>query len=331
MLNNKWGVINKLGNEFIPIKYDEIGNSSRLPKFIAPFKFHKGLAAVRLNGKWGFVDMSGNEAIPIELEYDQVDLFDDGLAKVTKMDIDGGTFAIKYGFIDFLGKEVIPLAKYDNVDHFCEGIVKVESNDLYGLVNKNGVEVVPCIYDTILYFKDGLAKVKLSNKWGCIGESFKEIIPCKYNNIDGFKDGYARVELDGKYGYIHKDGNEIIPCKYDEIGKFKNGLAHTIIESHTDLKPHRKYGYINTLGAEVIPCIYDSVSLVNEIVYAKLDGETFYFHKSGESISSKYIEQERDKEEYEYDFRQDTWWALTDGQYGDMPENWDGDTDFLGY
>lgn len=28
---------------------------------------------------------------------------------------------------------------------------------------------------------------------------------------------------------------------------------------------------------------------------------------------------------------EDTWNAMTDGQYGDMPEGFDGDFDFLGY
>lgn len=28
---------------------------------------------------------------------------------------------------------------------------------------------------------------------------------------------------------------------------------------------------------------------------------------------------------------EDTWDAMTDGQYGDMPDDFDGDFDFLGY
>lgn len=28
---------------------------------------------------------------------------------------------------------------------------------------------------------------------------------------------------------------------------------------------------------------------------------------------------------------EDTWDAMTDGMYGDMPEGWDGDLEFLGY
>ena len=31
------------------------------------------------------------------------------------------------------------------------------------------------------------------------------------------------------------------------------------------------------------------------------------------------------------DYRRDTWDAMTDGQYGDMPDGFDGDYSFLGY
>ena len=31
------------------------------------------------------------------------------------------------------------------------------------------------------------------------------------------------------------------------------------------------------------------------------------------------------------DWREESWYAMTDGQYGDMPNGFDGDYDFLGY
>ena len=43
------------------------------------------------------------------------------------------------------------------------------------------------------------------------------------------------------------------------------------------------------------------------------------------------------EEDYGYDgyddtdWERDTWDALTDGQYGDMPEGFDGDYSFLGF
>ncbi len=33
----------------------------------------------------------------------------------------------------------------------------------------------------------------------------------------------------------------------------------------------------------------------------------------------------------DYDYEADTWDAMTDGMYGDMPEDFNGDYSFLGY
>jgi len=39
----------------------------------------------------------------------------------------------KYGFIDNIGKEVIPL-KYDKVEDFCEGLARVQLNGKWGYI-----------------------------------------------------------------------------------------------------------------------------------------------------------------------------------------------------
>ncbi len=71
----KWGFINKIGKEIIPIKYQYAQN------------FSDGLAAVMLNKKWGFVDSNGKLVIP--LKYDLVhESFSNGKAVVS---IDGGS------------------------------------------------------------------------------------------------------------------------------------------------------------------------------------------------------------------------------------------------
>ncbi len=45
----------------------------------------------------------------------------------------------------------------------------------------------------------------------------------------------------------------------------------------------------------------------------------------GEFQRNHYDEQDR------MDSKEDNWYAMTDGQYGDMPDGFDGDYSFLGY
>ena len=98
------------------------------------------------------------EVIP--LQYDHIDSFDEGLARVKVND--------KWGFIDKKGKEVIPL-QYDRVDFFNGGLAKVTLNGKTGFINKAGKEVIPLQYDDAYYiFEEGLARVEMNGKWGFI-------------------------------------------------------------------------------------------------------------------------------------------------------------------
>ena len=52
LLNNKYGFINKQGQEVIPLIYDDV------------YYFNKGLTQVKLNDKWGVINLQGKEVIP---------------------------------------------------------------------------------------------------------------------------------------------------------------------------------------------------------------------------------------------------------------------------
>jgi len=45
----------------------------------------------------------------------------------------------------------------------------------------------------------------------------------------------------------------------------------------------------------------------------------------------KAYKHDRSGYEDKIDWREESWYAMTDGQYGDMPEGFDGDYDELGY
>lgn len=39
----------------------------------------------------------------------------------------------------------------------------------------------------------------------------------------------------------------------------------------------------------------------------------------------------RESDDEDWDYERENWYAMTDGMYGDMPEDFDGDYSFLGY
>ena len=105
--DNKWGFIDRNGNEVIPCKYDYAD------------WFSEKLILVELNDKWGFIDKDGNEVVPCKYNPDKETYinFEEGFARVISEDY-------KCGFIDETGNEAIP-CKYDEVTHFTEGLAAV--------------------------------------------------------------------------------------------------------------------------------------------------------------------------------------------------------------
>ncbi|MCX6165801.1 MAG: WG repeat-containing protein, partial [Ignavibacteriae bacterium] len=146
-----------------------------------------------LNDKWGFIDKEGNEVIPFK--YNHI-----------------GSFY--FVDLEILKQLIEEDYKEDNNDIFdkglAKGIAKVELNDKWGFIDKEGNEVIPIKYDEIFNFKEGLARVKLNNKWGFINEQGREVIPAKYDEIDsdGSKEGLLQVKLNGKWEFVDREGTE---------------------------------------------------------------------------------------------------------------------------
>ena len=262
--NRKYGYIDEVGNEIIPLKFDFV------------YKFKEGMSAVKLNGKWGFIDKTGK--IIISLIYDGCWFFSEGLAKVS--------FNGKYGFVDKIGNKIIPI-QYDFVGHFSEGLAIVRQNNKYGYIDKLGEKVIPFIYedfnhlieyDNIGSFHDGLALVCLNRKWGFIDKTAKEIIPIEFDFADSFKEGLAAVKLNTKWGFINKSGIIVIPFKYDMVGAFSEGLRWVVL--------NEKYCFIDKFGKEITPLKYDSVhSFVNSMTWVCINDKYGFIDITGKEIT----------------------------------------------
>ena len=225
-------------------------------------------------GKYGYVGITGKEdslrTVVIPAKYDYAENFSEGMACVK---LNG-----KYGFINKLGQEIIPL-KYDFVaGEFNEGMAGVELNGKYVYVNKLGQEIVPPKYDFVWEFNEGMAIVELNGKHGYVNKLGQEIVPLKYDDVRNFKEGMAWVQLNEKWGYINKLGEEIVPLKYDYAENFSEGMAC--------VKLNGKYGFVNKLGQEIVPLKYDFVAWeFNEgMAGVKLNGKWGYINQQGEEI-----------------------------------------------
>ena len=128
----------------------------------------------------------------------------------------------KWGLIELPSQtKVAGFKKYDFFWSFRKnGLCKVESDHLYGYVNKQGVEQIPVEYDHIYSFDNGITIAKKDGRYGAIDLNNQIVIPFNlpYEEVREFRNGRAAVKnVEGKWGVIDTDGNEIVLCTSDTI------------------------------------------------------------------------------------------------------------------
>lgn len=303
---NGWGKINERLEEIIPPRYTWIHEFISDWAYVGYSHYHDKIALRHINGKeinlfdysftdedldnifedglllvchreygYGFIDEDGNEAI--KCKYHSAEKFVNGLAKV-RYDTEFGYINKKGELLIEDGNKTFFLSPQYGWGWKCEcGYIKVQNNNLYGLLNENGKEILPCVFpkieilskdeiivektyyggnfyspkNFIKYHKKTIQNLVL-NKEGCFvinNEEYKKqiIVNKKYDWIYPYFEGIARVEKNGNWGYINLFGEEIIFFGSGiSINDFSCGVA--LIHN----KNNNEYYYINSKGQIVI-------------------------------------------------------------------------------
>ena len=228
-----WGFVNKDGLEIIPCRFNKVGN------------FSDGLAAAKIGNDWGFIDKLGD--VEIDFQYSQVGDFVNGIA-YAKLE------SRPFGYINKENEWVIQPQFPKAYDFNMFGLARVEDiiGDYYkmGLINKSGEIVVKPKFVTISPFdKNGLAVAGyggVPTKFGLIDLDGKMVTTHHFKEIGGFHEGLAIARNKDKYGYINVEGQLVIDYQFSKCGDFSEGKAYA-----QDPQTGR-YGYINQQGNWVI-------------------------------------------------------------------------------
>lgn len=148
---NKFGMIDTLGNKFMPALFEDVG------------EMNDDLIAIKRNGSWGYCDYDIKLRIPYN--YDYASGFTDNMAIVKKDDL--------YGVIDKKGSYIIePI--YEEIEWFKGNLLLVKQNGLYGLINLRAEAILPIQYVKIeMLNKSSL--LKLYTKNGFIYKKVKDV------------------------------------------------------------------------------------------------------------------------------------------------------------
>ena len=276
----KYGAIDKKGNEVIPCVYDLLRD------------FHEGLAAVKKDGKfgnrtykYGFINTKGEIIVPYV--YDDVKDFSEGHAVVQK-----STDHVLYGLIDSTGKQVLPCI-YDGMENLSSGVTYAYNDKLKGFINSKGKIVLRPIdkYDTYGVFSEGMCKVgesyekydsdmdvtMLLERCGFIDRTGKTVIRPYYDETLYFTDGLCAVKKDGKWGYVNKQGEVIVSLSYKYVHPFNEGTAAV-------MKENDKYILIDKNGKQILPNEYEEAHSFSEgLALVKKNGKWGFIDKNGKS------------------------------------------------
>jgi hypothetical protein len=204
MLNEKVGLIDRSGQELIPINNDRIGS------------FQEGLCRVTKAGKCAFYDRNGKEKIGFKSFCSSpvlgVDGFSEGLARIEKSG--------RKGYINREGKIVIPIV-FEESGYFSSGLATFRKRRKWGYINTKGKVVVEAKYDEAFTFSDSLAKVKKAQVYGLINTSGKVVLPLEWDEIIQDGDFYI-LQKEGKMKLMGSDLESLTDLIWDDIRRTDN-------------------------------------------------------------------------------------------------------------
>lgn len=191
--DDKWGVIDTVGNVVVPCQYDKV------ERYESDEILYKVCDS---NGLWGLMKPGG---VIYECIYTKIDKFgeSDNLLKIEKNG--------QQGIADISGKIIIP-CKYASISSFNKSLNIYEvcnSQGLYGLITPTKT-VQPCVYLNIGSLNNDRCSFKKNGLHGFFNEKGDVAIPAKYPSILGpfNKDGTVEVCLGGqRWIVIDKWGN----------------------------------------------------------------------------------------------------------------------------
>ena len=280
-------------NHWAGFRLRETGEVIIEPQYEAAGDFREGLASVKIDGKWGYIDLTGR--MTVAPRYDMACPHwhgwphtlqnDAGVMYIgPRYDAEGphtpeGVALVmsneKWGVIDREGREIIPPV-YDYAD-YGEGRILIEKEGKCGFTDREGREIVPMRYDRASVYLGGLAMVRLDGKWGFIDLDGREIIPLRYESVDYFNNQLAPARLNGTWGYIDGNGGTAIPFVYEKALCFIDGTA--------GVQRNGKWGFIDGNGETVLPFVYESCyGFSNGLAAVKQDGKWGFIDPTGETV-----------------------------------------------
>ena len=276
-LNWTVAYIDTLGKEIVRFdekKYLSIVNPNKpggytLMSVSQFFPFSEGLTPVKseITGQYGYINRKLELAIPFSFRNARP--FSEGLAAV--QNADGN-----WGFINTLGKLVIPYTYSMPASRFASGLAKVQSKQAkFGFINKDNVVVIQPKYQFATSFYKGYALAKESysqpaefiDSTGAVIATFPKDLVYIDNATAAFSDDQFELPFytsstlqqlvdEGRgifmkgtsYGLADNKGQVVLDFKYQYLSDFHKGKLFAHYNAYINSKTINQLGIIDDKG-----------------------------------------------------------------------------------
>jgi len=201
-LGSKYGFLNETGKIQISAQFQKAQS------------FSNGRAAFQEKGRWGFIDRTGTPIV--RAMYSKCLDYEEGLAVVYQG-------YKRSGLLDLEGNEIIRPG-VDRILDFTagRGLVRTPEHRYYFITDQN--KLYKGYFQGAEGFVNHVAPIKKSGAWGLINSNGMELIPPKFDKVYEFEDGFAVVRIIAFSGVADLQGNVIIPPDYELISYAGEGL-----------------------------------------------------------------------------------------------------------
>lgn len=233
----------------------------------------------------------------------------------------------------------------------------LQRDNKFAAINDKQEIIAPPFFDNIKVLKN-IIIASFKGRKGAISREYiaKEpycdiMLPFKYDDI---KEGevspwgisqHLIIIKDNKQGIYNIEDRKVIlePTIDKDLRLFTNTIGENMVGFCSD---DGKYGFVDFNGKVLfnierylcfegkmtpirIPVYFNYGGFKNGIV--RIDRGNYYeeYDKEGIIIQKKWTRPQ--SYDNTYDYKEETWEAMTDGIYGEMPENFDGDYSFMGH
>lgn len=269
--NEKWGVINQLGETVIAPSYREmlvIPDKTR-DVFLCTYDINEETGEYKtkaINSKNEEI-LTGYDKIEAidNIDKNENVWYEDNILRVQKNG--------KYGLIDLNGKELLQ-TEYDEIIGLngIENSILIKKDDKYGLVNDTGSVIIEPNYKEIKNlgetYREGYITIDENDKYGVIGATKMKLLDNKYDNIEQvYLSDYYLVTENGERKVINSSGETILNSGFDQISsKTEDGFIYV---------SQGLYGEINTTGEVQIEPTYQDLKQVKKGVYIAKNNDRY--------------------------------------------------------